>query len=351
MVFVDDLAERYPHITHAPWNGLTLADLVMPCFLFMVGCSMAFSLKQYIYTDAQMHGPTLAKYNTYSYWRNYALRIDGTKHALYRAFKLFGLGLILQGGEEFSDNSYYYGWNLRTLRWCGILNRIAFAYLVAVLLELWLPYTDPSALRSRASSVVSRAPSSNYRTTPANENAPLLDHGASDNGAGEERKFGRLKIAANQMRGSLGRHLAVFRMGVWQWVGAVVAVCVHLLLTYLTWVPTWESHYRWDATGALEFLDGSRDAPTVTIECDVRGSTLSPECSAQGFYDRLLFGQDHLHNWRSVGKPMSHYIWRSVEGSLSSIACIATVLIGLHYGKVVTANKLHSADGLTNKYV
>lgn len=30
MIFVDDVGEAYPRIDHSPWNGITLADYVMP---------------------------------------------------------------------------------------------------------------------------------------------------------------------------------------------------------------------------------------------------------------------------------------------------------------------------------
>ena len=38
----------YPAINHSPWNGVTLADIVMPWFLFMVGASMSMSLRKYL---------------------------------------------------------------------------------------------------------------------------------------------------------------------------------------------------------------------------------------------------------------------------------------------------------------
>ena len=39
-----DGAHTYPILAHSPWNGCTLADVVFPCFLFMVGISSVFSL-------------------------------------------------------------------------------------------------------------------------------------------------------------------------------------------------------------------------------------------------------------------------------------------------------------------
>ena len=43
MILVDEIGDAYPAVNHSPWNGITLADVVMPWFLFMVGTSMAFS--------------------------------------------------------------------------------------------------------------------------------------------------------------------------------------------------------------------------------------------------------------------------------------------------------------------
>ena len=40
MIFVDDLGWTWPGIHHTPWNGLHLADLAMPFFLWLVGFSV-----------------------------------------------------------------------------------------------------------------------------------------------------------------------------------------------------------------------------------------------------------------------------------------------------------------------
>ena len=121
MIFVDDAGEANPWITHSAWNSVTIADFVMPAFLFMVGTSQAFSFSKFKTTrDAR--------------WR-------GTVASIVRALKLYGLGVLLQGGGFIGSSAmgpYTFGFNLSTLRVCGILNRIAFAYLFAALIELWL---------------------------------------------------------------------------------------------------------------------------------------------------------------------------------------------------------------------
>ncbi|KAL2559991.1 hypothetical protein Fot_04730 [Forsythia ovata] len=45
MILVDNAGGFFPSINHSPWNGLTLADFVMPFFLFMVGVSLGLAYK------------------------------------------------------------------------------------------------------------------------------------------------------------------------------------------------------------------------------------------------------------------------------------------------------------------
>ena len=45
MMFVNYGGGAYWYFAHSKWNGLTVADLVMPWFMFMMGVSFTFSLK------------------------------------------------------------------------------------------------------------------------------------------------------------------------------------------------------------------------------------------------------------------------------------------------------------------
>src|SRR5580698_7950198 len=47
MILVNDPGDWnhvYTPLDHAPWNGFTPTDLVFPTFLFLVGCSIVFSI-------------------------------------------------------------------------------------------------------------------------------------------------------------------------------------------------------------------------------------------------------------------------------------------------------------------
>jgi predicted acyltransferase len=41
-----DWGAAFSPLQHAPWHGWTLADVIFPSFLFIVGVSMAFSLSR-----------------------------------------------------------------------------------------------------------------------------------------------------------------------------------------------------------------------------------------------------------------------------------------------------------------
>ncbi|KAK8982166.1 hypothetical protein V6N11_037341 [Hibiscus sabdariffa] len=45
MILVDDAGGVFPSINHAPWFGVTIADFVMPFFLFGVGVSISLVFK------------------------------------------------------------------------------------------------------------------------------------------------------------------------------------------------------------------------------------------------------------------------------------------------------------------
>lgn len=114
MILVDNVGGLVPAINHAPWDGLTLADLVMPFFLFMVGVSLSLAYKKL------------------------SCRVIATKKALLRGLKLLALGLFLQGGFFHGIKELTFGVDIAKMRWMGILQRIGIGYLVAALCEIWL---------------------------------------------------------------------------------------------------------------------------------------------------------------------------------------------------------------------
>ncbi|KAH8498089.1 hypothetical protein Peur_073314 [Populus x canadensis] len=114
MMLVDYGGAIIPIIAHSPWNGLHLADSVMPFFLFIAGVSLALVYKKV---------PN---------------RIEATWKAVLKAIKLFLLGVVIQGGYFHGINSLTYGVDMKRIRWLGILQKISVGYIFAALCEIWL---------------------------------------------------------------------------------------------------------------------------------------------------------------------------------------------------------------------
>ena len=106
MVFVNYGGGEYWFMEHVAWNGLTLADLVMPWFLFMSGVSIRIALLSKIKRGVS--------------------KTEISYEILVRSVKLIGLGLFIIGGNEFWE----------TFRIPGVLQRIGFSYFVVALIHL-----------------------------------------------------------------------------------------------------------------------------------------------------------------------------------------------------------------------
>ena len=99
MIFVNYGGGGYWFFEHSDWNGITVADLLFPWFIFMMGVSMHLSFR------------SMVKRNL-SAWETW-------KKILMRTAKLFALGLFLNNGY----NTAY--WRIP-----GVLQYFAVAYLV-----------------------------------------------------------------------------------------------------------------------------------------------------------------------------------------------------------------------------
>lgn len=104
----------YAQLDHAPWNGLTLTDLVFPSFLFVVGASIAHTLPRY---EAAGQGALL-------------------RRVLRRTAIIFLCGVLLNAFPFFAAGADG-TWSLVPLsqwRIPGVLERIALCYGAASLL-------------------------------------------------------------------------------------------------------------------------------------------------------------------------------------------------------------------------
>lgn len=111
MVFVNYGGGRYWFFKHESWNGLTVADLVFPWFVFIMGTSIALSINSLL--------------------RAGSTRLSLLWKAVQRSLQLFLIGLII------INPSYCQGplsWD--NLRIPGVLQRLAWSYLVVACLDL-----------------------------------------------------------------------------------------------------------------------------------------------------------------------------------------------------------------------
>ncbi len=100
---------NYAILVHADWNGLTLADIFFPFFLFIVGSAIPYSLGSKLEHN-EIKKRLLPK-------------------IVRRTIILFALGIFINGFPYF---------NLYTLRIMGVLQRITLCYLAASAIYLTL---------------------------------------------------------------------------------------------------------------------------------------------------------------------------------------------------------------------
>jgi predicted acyltransferase len=112
-----DWGHIYTPLEHAAWNGCTVADLVFPSFLFIVGVSIVFAM-QTAKQQPENHGKLLVK-------------------IMRRALIIAGLGLFM---------SFFLNWDFSTLRFPGVLQRIAVVYLICGLIFIKSGYRFQAVL-------------------------------------------------------------------------------------------------------------------------------------------------------------------------------------------------------------
>ncbi|XP_019955929.2 heparan-alpha-glucosaminide N-acetyltransferase isoform X1 [Paralichthys olivaceus] len=111
MVFVNYGGGRYWFFRHESWNGLTVADLVFPWFVFIMGTSIALSTNSLLCAGST--------------------RCSLLRKTVWRSLQLFIIGVFI------INPNYCQGplsWD--NLRIPGVLQRLAWSYLVVACLDL-----------------------------------------------------------------------------------------------------------------------------------------------------------------------------------------------------------------------
>lgn len=110
-------ANPYPILDHAEWFGFTLADFVFPSFLFIMGCSLAYSSASSLE------------------WNDYLAKVAK------RTMILFAIGLFLNWFPFFLYNKQgIFEWKyFENLRFMGVFQRLALCYFVAAIIVKAFP--------------------------------------------------------------------------------------------------------------------------------------------------------------------------------------------------------------------
>jgi predicted acyltransferase len=108
IVYYDNHYPVFPILLHSSWAGLTLADVVFPGFLFMVGASIPFAV-------SKAQKPTRAVIS----------------HILARSLRLILIGLLISNLYWLADFEHV------IFRPCGVLQRIGIVYGVCSLIYLY----------------------------------------------------------------------------------------------------------------------------------------------------------------------------------------------------------------------
>lgn len=111
-------ADLYPYLVHAEWFGFTLADLVFPTFLFVMGNAMSFSMDK------------LKEAGGKAYWRK----------VIKRTFLIFLLGYLMYWYPFFREgvDGTLELKPFAETRIMGVLQRIAICYFISALIIYYL---------------------------------------------------------------------------------------------------------------------------------------------------------------------------------------------------------------------
>ncbi|KAG9440987.1 hypothetical protein H6P81_016841 [Aristolochia fimbriata] len=270
MILVDDAGGAYERIDHSPWNGCTLADFVMPFFLFIVGVAIALSLKRI---------PKMSR---------------AIRKIFIRTLKLLFWGILLQGGYSHAPDDLSYGVDMKKIRWCGILQRIALVYMVVALIETVTLKVRPGEQLDR--SVIS-----------------------------------------------------VFKAYRWQWFGGFLAFLIYMVTTFVLYVPDWSFVFRDDDGNAKRLTVKCGMRGHLGPACNAVGYIDRQVWGINHLYSQPVWIRSKACTEAS---PRTGPLRKNAptwclapfepEGFLSSISAILSGTAGVHYGHVLIHFKSHS---------
>mmetsp|Transcript_14315 Transcript_14315/g.50250 ORF Transcript_14315/g.50250 Transcript_14315/m.50250 type:complete len:402 (-) Transcript_14315:39-1244(-) len=259
----------------------------MPFFLWVSGASMSISLRV---RPGQSHTAVFAT-------------------AFKRAVRLFVLGLVLQGGWLTQDTEGLKALNLdlSTMRWMGILQRIALVFVITAFVELFVPKLGSESQRRAqtqlAGTLLPRA---------AGEGSVLAEGAACD-----RRSFG----------------CELFRTNALGWGVVLCVAAVGTGLTYGVRPPA-----SWPGCAPKVYPCFGDLAGTGV--CAEKPSELTSEelhtmaCSGPGYLDSQILGVNHVYRKGSDVAEWPPKFGFDPEGFVTTLSAALPMWLGMHVGKV-----------------
>lgn len=237
---------------------------------------------------------------------------------LRRAVLLIVIGIATQGGDlPEPGNPTWSGWNLETLRPCGILQRVAVVSAVTAWMELAWGGCNSEA---PAHAELRQAEAGLSPLAPSEQTEPLLWTGGTDAAPRDDAPLRAAALAATRALRQRWR----------QWAVTLAMLGAYSICIFALSVPSWRA-------------DG--DSPEQA--CPGR-ATLGPACNAARRIDHAWLGYARMYGTPAVWNldecqgddpPAFCAAPFEPEGSLSTLPCLLSAQLGAHFGALYVPGK------------
>ena len=295
MIFVNYGGGHYWFFEHSAWNGMTVADVLFPWFVWLMGVSMALSM-----------GSVYAEGSAWPLWRR----------VLKRSCTLIGLGLFLSNGYNVTAASHH--WRLP-----GVLQYFGISYLLVS--ATMLLARDKTRALLRAASVASAAAesssffsssfssSSSVNSVPSSASLPLPPPLLlkSSGAGGQASLWAKVRAWGSRQLACAG--LSSYRH---EWPIQAGLLLAYVLVCTLAAAPGCPAGY----VGPGGIGDEGR----------------FPSCTGgvHRFIDEAVFGFEHYYHSPTC-KQLYNCVAYDPEGLFGSISATTLTYLGLTTGRVL----------------
>ncbi|EGC32733.1 hypothetical protein DICPUDRAFT_49381 [Dictyostelium purpureum] len=287
MIFVNYGGGGYWFFNHSYWNGLTVADLVFPWFVFIMGIAMPLS-----FNAMERRGTT---------------KLVIVQKLVRRSAILFALGLFINNGV-----------NLQHWRILGVLQRFAISYLIVGLIMLFVPLWR---FRPSPSDINLNIDQQQHVIAPLDFNIdPAQQQSINNNNNNNNNNNSSDKIYSGKNNSFINNYLADLAPYWIQWLVALLLLAGWFLLMFLVPVPGCPKGYLGPG--------------------GIGDNSLYPNCTggAARLIDMKIFTNNHIFQ-----SPTCQDIYKTSsydpEGTVGYLTSIFICFIGVQAGRIILIYK------------